>query len=833
MMETAPLVAPHAGVGRRPPRRSTFFACGAAALVLVVALTWSQRSHGGALANSRFSALEGFGGGKASDDDGGGKASSGDDGGGSGGKGSNDDGGGGKASSGDDGGKGSDDDGGGGNGKASDDDDDGGGGGKGKSSDDDDDGGGGGGGKGRGSSSPTTAPTVAEELSSSSFPVPAPTASEEVSAPPTPIHLSSTASPSPHPTLPPPPTTAPSAAPSALPSYAPSARPTTSAPSTGAPTRFLPTNRPSFSGGVGARDDDDDDGGAVVNAADDDDATIVITTPDDDGTASTFASLSPTSTTPTPSATFGPTISLAPTGRSLSLFKRTHASADAEADAAFVREFFGLNVTTNETFSHPRDPGSADGGGRCSKRMSLTAMPDFELHYFESAVTPDGPVPVADWVAYWRALAAGFERERWDAWDAFLWNSITFYSPDLTPFVRKLTARGVPVFCAAYNRSLERDDDDLVGDVPLYSASVVVPHTGHVIEVVSEHVDRAARGPFARWPAAACPKAVEVSQSVGDLRRAWLEEGGTMRNGFGLPDLLVTKVAFAGDVDAFESFINKVALDTTDTVTRTASSYAQDDDVGSAPVSTAADVGAAGDDGGAGDADAQLCSWASVNLDGFMADLRVVEGPSARDGARTVEMWTGYVDAVHDRWTGEDEGWDRWLDVSKTPLPSRSRAHVASRSPPRAHALRARPSPPRLPRFRRAEPLRLRGQPRLPRRVRARAARPQRELPRARVRQRHRLDLDGRRERPGRRAPRLLRLVRPLAQRDERHGLLRVARAPRRQEARRRTRRHRRPRRRQPRRARARRRGHSGRGRAARTATHPRKGAIANRRSFL
>ena len=247
-----------------------------------------------------------------------------------------------------------------------------------------------------------------------------------------------------------------------------------------------------------------------------------------------------------------------------------------------------------------------------------------------------------------------------------------------------------------------------------------------------------------------------------------------MRNGFGLPDLLVTKVAFAGDVDAFESFINKVALDTTDTVTRTASSYAQDDDVGSAPVSTAADVGAAGDDGGAGDADAQLCSWASVNLDGFMADLRVVEGPSARDGARTVEMWTGYVDAVHDRWTGEDEGWDRWLDVSKTPLPSRSRAHVASRSPPRAHALRARPSPPRLPRFRRAEPLRLRGQPRLPRRVRARAARPQRELPRARVRQRHRLDLDGRRERPGRRAPRLLDWS-VLSPTRRRHGLLRVA----------------------------------------------------------
>ena len=99
----------------------------------------------------------------------------------------------------------------------------------------------------------------------------------------------------------------------------------------------------------------------------------------------------------------------------------------------------------------------------------------------------------------------------------------------------------------------------------------------------------------------------------------------------------LSQVSFAGDVDRFESFISKVALDFTDTVTRTASTYAQDDDVGSAPVASAAD--AAHDD--AGDANAQLCSWASVNLDGFMADLRAVEGPSARSGARTVEMWSG------------------------------------------------------------------------------------------------------------------------------------------------------------------------------------------------
>ena len=40
-------------------------------------------------------------------------------------------------------------------------------------------------------------------------------------------------------------------------------------------------------------------------------------------------------------------------------------------------------------------------------RVGLQVMPSFEIHLFESAVTPQGPVPVHEWAAYLRALHDG------------------------------------------------------------------------------------------------------------------------------------------------------------------------------------------------------------------------------------------------------------------------------------------------------------------------------------------------------------------------------------------------------------------------------------------
>ena len=61
-------------------------------------------------------------------------------------------------------------------------------------------------------------------------------------------------------------------------------------------------------------------------------------------------------------------------------------------------------------------------------------------------------------------------------------NSMTFYSPDLSPFVRRLRGAGVAVFGAKYAKELstasgcgtDASGPDCV-DATLYSASVVVP----------------------------------------------------------------------------------------------------------------------------------------------------------------------------------------------------------------------------------------------------------------------------------------------------------------------------------------------------------------------
>ena len=58
----------------------------------------------------------------------------------------------------------------------------------------------------------------------------------------------------------------------------------------------------------------------------------------------------------------------------------------------------------------------------------------------------------------------------------------TFYAPDLTPFVRQLRGDGVPLFAAAYNHSL-KICSTRCEKVLVYSASVVMPGTGHLVEV--------------------------------------------------------------------------------------------------------------------------------------------------------------------------------------------------------------------------------------------------------------------------------------------------------------------------------------------------------------
>ena len=143
----------------------------------------------------------------------------------------------------------------------------------------------------------------------------------------------------------------------------------------------------------------------------------------------------------------------------------------------------------------------------------------FEIHLFESRVSPDGARGVAAWAAYWKELHAGFA-DAASAWDAFMPNSVTFYAPDLTPFVRKMRARGVPVASALYG------DDD----TPVYSASVVLPGTGSIVEIVSEHVDSTEVKPFVAWSADACADANKLTQTFYRDGQAMLLKGSELKN---------------------------------------------------------------------------------------------------------------------------------------------------------------------------------------------------------------------------------------------------------------------------------------------------------------
>ena len=82
-------------------------------------------------------------------------------------------------------------------------------------------------------------------------------------------------------------------------------------------------------------------------------------------------------------------------------------------------------LTATSTRRRQKMAPSARGGGgasasarACATRIGLEALDSFEVHFFESDVTPAGPVPVASWARYWRALHGGFAgRSRADAWD--------------------------------------------------------------------------------------------------------------------------------------------------------------------------------------------------------------------------------------------------------------------------------------------------------------------------------------------------------------------------------------------------------------------------------
>ena len=135
--------------------------------------------------------------------------------------------------------------------------------------------------------------------------------------------------------------------------------------------------------------------------------------------------------------------------------------------------------------------------------------------------------------------------------------------------------------------------------------------------------------------------------------------------GSALPDVIIAKVSFAGDVDDFlDGFVKGVlrysSVEATDgpSITRATATITSGNASAGENVTTS------------------TCAWGTVAMSTLgvetglhvddaaltYAEIRVVQNPSARTGAWTVEDYGAYVKDVHARWTGQNRGWDRWLD---------------------------------------------------------------------------------------------------------------------------------------------------------------------------
>ena len=220
---------------------------------------------------------------------------------------------------------------------------------------------------------------------------------------------------------------------------------------------------------------------------------------------------------------------------SCAVFKRTYASANAVLDARFAEANLGWTSQYAQTYTDKM-------GATCAQRELLTALGEWGIHFFTSDVTPyDENYPVVDWVAFWAYLHANLSAPSF-AWDAWMAQSMTFYAPELSPFVKIWQGKGTPFLARKY--PLVYSGNDTSVNVTVYSAFIALPHSGQIIEVISASCDLCAdSSDFRELEPASCPASVRVNRTVVEMDMAWNLMGGSHSNHYDVPDLLVVKLS--------------------------------------------------------------------------------------------------------------------------------------------------------------------------------------------------------------------------------------------------------------------------------------------------
>ena len=98
-------------------------------------------------------------------------------------------------------------------------------------------------------------------------------------------------------------------------------------------------------------------------------------------------------------------------------------------------------------------------------------------------------------------------------WDEWMHQSMTFYAPELTPFLHRWKDRGVGFVGSRYPNPAD--------NVTIYSALVSMPHAGHVIEVVSDKVHASLQGEFHTLGSTTCPGAFAVDRTADEMKSMW------------------------------------------------------------------------------------------------------------------------------------------------------------------------------------------------------------------------------------------------------------------------------------------------------------------------
>ena len=83
-------------------------------------------------------------------------------------------------------------------------------------------------------------------------------------------------------------------------------------------------------------------------------------------------------------------------------------------------------------------------GRNCAQRELVLSLGEWATHFFTSDVTPQGDVEVAQWVSFWTDDASRNFSDPGFAWDAWMSHAMTFYSPELSPFVLKWQSTKTP-----------------------------------------------------------------------------------------------------------------------------------------------------------------------------------------------------------------------------------------------------------------------------------------------------------------------------------------------------------------------------------------------------